>query len=100
MKLIHENGFSEDERMAYREVIFSNTVQSMQVILEAMDSLGVGLENQGNQDHVKLIMRQPAEMVTDMPYELVEAIKALWADKGVQQTVLRSNEFQLNDSAT
>ncbi|KAG5457051.1 MAG: G-protein alpha subunit IN n subclass, partial [Olpidium bornovanus] len=39
MKLIHDNGFSDDERVAAREVIFSNIVQSMRAILEAMKSL-------------------------------------------------------------
>ena len=39
MKLIHEGGYSRDERESFKEIIFSNTVQSMRVILEAMDSV-------------------------------------------------------------
>jgi hypothetical protein len=35
MKLIHEGGYSRDERESFKEIIFSNTVQSMRVILEA-----------------------------------------------------------------
>lgn len=31
--------------------------------------------------------------------ELLEAMKRLWADSGVQQCFVRSNEYQLNDSA-
>ena len=31
--------------------------------------------------------------------ELTEALKALWADSGVQECFRRSNEYQLNDSA-
>ena len=31
--------------------------------------------------------------------ELLQAMKRLWADSGVQQCFQRSNEYQLNDSA-
>lgn len=31
--------------------------------------------------------------------ELLEAMKRLWSDAGVQQCFTRSNEYQLNDSA-
>lgn len=43
MKLIHEGGYSRDERESFKEIIFSNTVQSMRVILEAMESLELPL---------------------------------------------------------
>ncbi|TKA51663.1 Guanine nucleotide-binding protein subunit alpha, partial [Friedmanniomyces simplex] len=46
MKLIHEGGYSRDERESFREIIFSNTVQSMRVILEAMESLELPLDDQ------------------------------------------------------
>ncbi|KAI7111898.1 hypothetical protein KC324_g14463, partial [Hortaea werneckii] len=46
MKLIHEGGYSRDERESFREIIFSNTCQSMRVILEAMESLEIPLEDQ------------------------------------------------------
>ncbi|KAJ2370183.1 guanine nucleotide-binding protein subunit alpha, partial [Coemansia sp. RSA 2611] len=39
MKLIHDGGYSHEERESFKEVIFSNTIQSMRVLLEAMDSL-------------------------------------------------------------
>ena len=29
MKLIHHGGYNEQERDSYREIIFSNTIQSM-----------------------------------------------------------------------
>lgn len=44
MKLIHEGGYSRDERESFKEIIFSNTVQSMRVILEAMESLELPLD--------------------------------------------------------
>ena len=34
MKLIHHGGYNESERESYKEIIFSNTIQSMRAILE------------------------------------------------------------------
>jgi guanine nucleotide-binding protein G(i) subunit alpha len=100
MKLIHEGGYSRDERESFKEIIFSNTVQSMRVILEAMDSLELPLENRSAEYHVQTIFMQPSQIEGDrLPTEVGNAIGALWKDSGVQSCFSRSREFQLNDSA-
>ena len=100
MKLIHEGGYSRDERESFKEIIYSNTVQSMRVILEAMDSLDLPLENGGNEYHVQTIFMQPAQVEGDslLP-EVGSAVNSLWRDAGVQECFKRSREYQLNDSA-
>ncbi|KAK4546933.1 Glucoamylase 1 precursor (Glucan 1,4-alpha-glucosidase) (1,4-alpha-D-glucan glucohydrolase) [Oleoguttula mirabilis] len=100
MKLIHEGGYSRDERESFREIIFSNTVQSMRVILEAMESLELPLDDQRAEYHVQTIFMQPAQIEGDvLPPEVGQAIKTLWQDAGVQAAFQRSREYQLNDSA-
>lgn len=100
MKLIHEGGYSRDERESFKEIIYSNTVQSMRVILEAMESLELPLEDQRAEYHVQTIFMQPAQIEGDsLPPEVGAAIKALWQDAGVQECFKRSREYQLNDSA-
>ncbi|KAI0014175.1 guanine nucleotide-binding protein subunit alpha [Xylariaceae sp. FL0662B] len=100
MKLIHEGGYSRDERESFKEIIFSNTVQSMRVILEAMESLELPLEDQRMEYHVQTIFMQPAQIEGDvLPPEVGNAIEALWKDPGVQACFKRSREYQLNDSA-
>ncbi|KAI9021026.1 G protein alpha subunit [Phycomyces nitens] len=101
MKLIHDGGFSPDERMNYREIIYSNTIQSMSVIVEAMETLGIQLENPANRGHKENIKVQPSQMdLYVMPDDIARAIVALWTDGGIQETFKRSNEYQLNDSAS
>lgn len=39
MKIIHETGYSDEERKAYRPVVYSNTIQSMMAIIRAMGQL-------------------------------------------------------------
>lgn len=100
MKLINEGGYSRDERESFKEIIFSNTVQSMRVILEAMESLELPLDDQRAEYHVQTVFMQPAQIEGEsMPSEVGNAIEALWKDAGVQECFKRSREYQLNDSA-
>ena len=100
MKLIHEGGYSRDERESFKEIIYSNTVQSMRVILEAMESLELPLDDQRAEYHVQTIFMQPGQIEGDsLPPEVGQAIAALWRDVGVQECFKRSREYQLNDSA-
>lgn len=100
MKLIHEGSYSRDERESFKEIIYSNTVQSMRVILEAMESLELPLDDQRTEYHVQTIFMQPAQIEGDsLPPEVGSAIDALWKDAGVQECFKRSREYQLNDSA-
>ncbi|EYC22780.1 hypothetical protein Y032_0016g2942 [Ancylostoma ceylanicum] len=41
MKIIHETGYSDEERKQYRPVVFSNTIQSMVALLRAMGTLKI-----------------------------------------------------------
>jgi len=100
MKLIHYGGYSPDERESFKEIIFSNTVQSMRVILEAMDNMGIQLKNDGNQKHATTILSLPNQIEGDqLPSDVSLAIKSLWVDQGVLECFSRSREYQLNDSA-
>ncbi|ORZ02567.1 guanine nucleotide binding protein, alpha subunit [Syncephalastrum racemosum] len=100
MKLIHDDGYSLDEREAFKEIIFSNTVQSMRVILEAMDDMGISLAHSEYQHHAAVIMEMPAQIERDsLPPEVTQAVKALWSDENLQSVFERSREYQLNDSA-
>ncbi|KAI8330969.1 G protein alpha subunit [Chlamydoabsidia padenii] len=101
MKLLHAEGFNKDERMAYIEIIISNTIQSMRVILDAMEMLDINLEDNNNQSAAQLILNQPNQIdASALTGDVVRAIQSLWADQGVKITFQRSNEYQLNDSAS
>ncbi|KAI8801505.1 guanine nucleotide binding protein, alpha subunit [Cladochytrium replicatum] len=100
MKLIHDTGYSNEEREAFREIIFSNTVQSMRVILDAMANMGIPLERDDNEKHKTVIIELPNQIEAEvLPADVAAAVKALWGDGGVQAAFARSREYQLNDSA-
>ncbi|KAL1925442.1 uncharacterized protein VTP21DRAFT_325 [Calcarisporiella thermophila] len=100
-KLINEGSYSREERESFREIIFINTCQSMRVILEAMQDMGLTLANPANKVHANVILS--AEMYQmeyeTMPPEIALAIRELWWDPMVRECQRRSREYQLNDSA-
>ncbi|VDN55666.1 unnamed protein product [Dracunculus medinensis] len=88
MKIIHETGYSDEERKAYRPVVYSNTIQSMMAIIRAM----------GEDARQFFLLAQSCDE-GELPPELAVCMKRLWADSGVQECFMRSREYQLNDSA-
>ncbi|KAF8182543.1 heterotrimeric G-protein alpha subunit, GPA1-like protein [Pholiota molesta] len=99
MKLIHHGGYNDSERDSYKEIIFSNTIQSMRAILEAMPQLDLALAPQ-NDARRAIILALPPQIEADvLPRDVADAVRSLWRDPAVSEAVRRAREFQLNDSA-
>ncbi|XP_002188020.5 guanine nucleotide-binding protein G(t) subunit alpha-3 [Taeniopygia guttata] len=100
MKIIHKDGFTYEERMEFRPIIYSNTVQSILAIVKAMTKLGISYENPGRiEDERKLCAMATTLEDGSMSPELVELIQRLWRDGGTRACFARAAEYQLSDSA-
>jgi guanine nucleotide-binding protein G(i) subunit alpha len=100
MKLRHEGGYSQRDRESFKEAVFINTVQSMQVILDAMKTLNIRLDELEGERDAQIIKAQPTQIEGDcLPPEVGNAIASLWMTESVQECFKRSHEYQLNDSA-
>ncbi|GIY82661.1 guanine nucleotide-binding protein G(s) subunit alpha [Caerostris darwini] len=101
MRILHVNGFSEDERKQKIEDIKKNIRDAILTITGAMSTLSppVPLENSDNQWRVDYIQDVASNPDFDYPPEFYEHTEILWKDKGVQSTFERSNEYQLIDCA-
>ncbi len=53
MKIIHLNGFSDNEKNGFKSIIFSNVVGSMRVLVEASQTLGIAISPE-NKVHLEL----------------------------------------------
>ena len=49
MKLIYAQGFSKNEKMEWKPVVFTNIVQSFRIIFDAMNDLNITFENPDNE---------------------------------------------------
>ena len=100
MKIIHENGFSPEECIQFKPVVFTNIVQSIQAIVKAMEPLKIEFGDPvREEDQRKLPSLAGSAEDGVLSEELVAVVKRLWADDGVQACFARAREYQLNDSA-
>ncbi|XP_042305693.1 guanine nucleotide-binding protein G(i) subunit alpha-2-like [Sceloporus undulatus] len=101
MKIIHEDGYSEEECRQYKAVVYSNTIQSIMAIIKAMGNLQIDFGDPARADDARQLfaLSCTAEEQGIMPEDLSNVIRRLWADNGVQACFNRSREYQLNDSA-
>ncbi len=101
MRIIHEKGYTKDECLQYRPIVFSNTIQSLIAIIRAMGQLKIGLAEQERVEDAKRLfaLANTVQDTEELSVELSGVMKRLWMDNGVQNCFARSREYQLNDSA-
>ncbi|KAM8975244.1 guanine nucleotide-binding protein G(i) subunit alpha-3 isoform 1-T1 [Pelodytes ibericus] len=108
MKIIHEDGYSEDECRQYKVVVYSNTIQSIIAIIRAMGRLKIDFGDVARAVRLKTYIDDARQLFVlassaeegMMSVELAGVIRRLWKDAGVQACFSRSREYQLNDSAS
>ncbi|XP_046912160.1 G protein alpha s subunit isoform X1 [Dermatophagoides farinae] len=101
MRILHVNGFSEEEKKQKIEDIKKNIRDAILTITGAMSTLvpPILLEDPNNQWMVDYIQDVASSPDFDYPPQFYEYTEALWRDRGVQATFERSNEYQLIDCA-
>ncbi|KAI7811958.1 guanine nucleotide binding protein (G protein), alpha inhibiting activity polypeptide a [Triplophysa rosa] len=101
MKIIHEEGYSEEECKQFKAVVYSNTIQSIIAIIRAMGRLKIDFEDVGRADDARQLFALAGSVDEGfMTTELAGIMQRLWKDSGVQACFARSREYQLNDSAS
>jgi len=99
MKIIHLDGYKENECAAFKEIIYSNTIQSMKVLITATAKLNIQIVKDENKQRAQRISELSPNGDT-WDTSIGKDIENLWQDEGIQNTFKRANEFQLNDSAS
>jgi GTPase SAR1 family protein len=99
MSLIHGKGFSEQDRIQLKPLIFQNIVRNLKAILDAMESFQVPLEDAKLRDAAYKIQDTNVYDVQEIQ-PFAHDLGLLWADAGVQKAFARRNEFQISDSTT
>jgi len=101
MRLLKEGLPGPDERVQYREVVYANTIQSMMVVVEAVECLGLVLEP-AVRHHADLLATLDPDSPRTMDLqgtllpELATAVAALWQDEAVRKAVSRASAFQVS----
>jgi hypothetical protein len=123
LKLLYGRKGLDSERQTYRRVVHLNAMKAIQALAEGLEQAHIPLEHSENEVHLEMVLRLEATLkrysitsigftnpaiprkITDakaemdMFVEMVPAIKALWADAGIQQTYKTCTQISIQDSA-
>uniref|UniRef100_F6RY09 G protein subunit alpha transducin 2 n=1 Tax=Ornithorhynchus anatinus TaxID=9258 RepID=F6RY09_ORNAN len=101
-RIIHQDGYTQEECLEFKSVIYGNVLQSILAIIRAMSTLGIDYVVSRTRFPWIMQLNNLADSIEEgtMPPELVDVIKKLWKDAGVQACFDRAAEYQLNDSAS
>jgi hypothetical protein len=120
MKIIHGQGFRPDEKRRLIPFIYQQIITVVRCICRAMANLRINfakarnevrLNNRNNhflflfyyQEYAHFLSsannNDDIDSVSTLSRQMVEAIKNLWLDEGVQACYKRRREYPLTDSA-
>ncbi|TKR69927.1 hypothetical protein L596_022014 [Steinernema carpocapsae] len=102
MKILHSNGFSDDELTQQKAVVFNNTVTAMGMLLKAMGTFKVSFTDPARESDARVVFDCIKANEESDPFspELAIALKNLWADPALHLTVYdKRSEIHLTDSA-
>ncbi|ELW67458.1 Guanine nucleotide-binding protein subunit alpha-13 [Tupaia chinensis] len=106
MRIIHGQDFDQRAREEFRPTIYSNVIKGMRVLVDAREKLHIPWGDNSNQLNGDKMMafdtRSPMAaqgmVETRVFLQYLPAIRALWADSGIQNAYDRRREFQLGES--
>jgi len=103
MKIVHQNGYTEEERESYKEIIYGNILKGMKNLVQATFSFNIPIELEENRERAGKINELEQEALLHVHKywnnEIADDIQQLWADPGIQKVYEMRNQFQLDDSA-
>jgi len=98
MKIIHKDGFSSEERLVYRNIIFDNLVLIGKSLLQGCIKLNLELMDANKALAQEIINFDKDEDIYD-PIHILSIIHQLWQDPALRTAFVKNNQFQLIDSA-
>ncbi|CAI2724468.1 unnamed protein product [Schistosoma spindalis] len=99
MRIIHGAGYTDKEKYAFKTLVYQNIFLAMQTMCDALRALSIELEYPANQENMELIIKVDLEDSISLTPERINAIRQLWADRGMKNCYERRREFQLSDSS-
>jgi len=98
MKILQdEGGFTEEEKISFREQIYNNCISQMRTMIEAAITTGTLVKKEESIAYAQQIMKITRDV--HWTKELGEMIKQLWSDPGIQEIFQKRGKlYQLNDT--
>jgi len=98
MKIIHLDGFDEDELEQFKPIIKSNVIECMKVLVQAAQDMDAPVAGDQSAVAEKYANANAMDMVLDP--DMAAEIHELWKDPAIQKAYENRSKFQLPDSAS
>ncbi|KNC29201.1 Guanine nucleotide-binding protein G(f) subunit alpha [Lucilia cuprina] len=98
MRILHINGFSDDERRDKIPEIYQNIHESIYQLVQHMSILGLEYQSCASKHSAAYILTMGETAPEYMNEEYCDHVMTLWNDVGIRTCFERSNEFPLSDS--
>jgi GTPase SAR1 family protein len=102
MKVLYQKGYSQEECVAFRPLIFHNMLTSMQALIQATRTLLDPTCPITDPTALELAATEPSLFRVDGDADLAlfeRFLTTLWKDAAIQAAFARKSQFQLTDSA-
>ena len=102
MKIIHQNGYTQEERALYRLTVYKNLIDCMKALIGAMQQFEITTDNEEVKEAMTYIESYNVDPDPESTLEpkAAEAVERIWADPVSSKTMERQSEFYLMDSAS
>jgi len=102
MKIIHHNGYTNDEKIGFKSIIYGSIVRNVKSIIQASLNLEIPIVSPENRERAHKIDSIKANELLHIESvwnkKLSQDIKELWKDEGIIATYQERHQFQLDDS--
>ena len=93
MKILDGGGYSHEERTTFTGEVYRNVFQGMQTLILAMGALNIEFSAPEICSPLAALLIDVDVVTTVLNVEHADAIRTLWADRGLQEAWRRRNEI-------
>eukprot|EP00761_Pharyngomonas_kirbyi_P000725 gb/GECH01000725.1/.p1 GENE.gb/GECH01000725.1/~~gb/GECH01000725.1/.p1 ORF type:complete len:355 (+),score=108.05 gb/GECH01000725.1/:1-1065(+) len=98
MKIIHLNGFSEEERESYASIVLENILTNTKELIAGLSKQGIELGSSQTEDAIQRI-NEIHHVDAAQLESRKEDIKTIWNDEGIRKVWMDRAITQINDNA-
>ncbi|CAG9540966.1 unnamed protein product [Cercopithifilaria johnstoni] len=99
MRILHSSGFTKNELIAQRSVVFQNTIHAMDIIIRTMKLYDVEFDDPSMKADAAIITEAANTKSETITRVIATAIKNLWHDPAIQAIYEKRHDFYLHESA-
>ncbi|KAL1599874.1 Guanine nucleotide-binding protein alpha-2 subunit [Paraconiothyrium brasiliense] len=101
MKIIHQNGYTQEELAMYRLTIYKNVIDCAKALIGAMHQFEIVPSDSSNEEYCRYLLDYTVDPDPEKPLDIRvgQAITSVWRDPCVSKVLEHSSEFYLMDSA-